>query len=249
MYLLYIYSIDGISNMKNKDFFYLQYDQIDWSMQEETKINFFVNNYIIDNIILKDKLNQISIFDIGFGIGFFIKMLLNKSKLDLYVEGCEPSVKNYNYLLNNTPSVKYLKLHNKTFLDCKTDYKFNFITSIYVFPHLLKEELDLNVKKIYSLLKENGKFILVVANEKYLLKKLKDKKDLFIENDMIIYNNKEYMEILHYSDIPKIGKVIDYNREERFYLDLFKNNNFKLDLKQDLNDNGFICTIFIFSKN
>jgi len=51
---------------------------------------------------------------------------------------------------------------------------------------------------------------------------------------------------LHYSDIPEIGKIIDYNREENFYLDLLKNNGFELFSKKNLEDNGFICTVFVF---
>lgn len=135
------------------------------------------------------------------------------------------------------------------FIEVSTKTKFNYITSIYVFPSVLNEDLDKNVKKIYELLEKDGKFVLVVANEKYLFNKLKEKKHLFIEKNLISYNNKDYIEILHYADLPEIGKVIDYNREENFYLDLFKNNGFKLKLKKNLNDNGFICTIFVFSKN
>ena len=99
------------------------------------------------------------------------------------------------------------------------------------------------------MLKEKGKFILVVADEKYLKNKLKSKKDLFIERNNIKLNNKNYQEILHYSEIPKIGTVIDYNREENYYLDLFKANKFKLIKKENFNDNGFIATIFTFEKN
>ncbi len=62
------------------------------------------------------------------------------------------------------------------------------------------------------------------------------------------YNDKKFKEILHYSDIPQIGKVVDYNREKAYYLDLFKNNHFALIRKENLNDNGFICTLFIFEK-
>ena len=68
--------------MKNKNFFYLQYDKINWENQEKTKINSFVNNFVIKNIILKKKGPDIKIFDMGFGIGFFFKMLnqnLNKA--------------------------------------------------------------------------------------------------------------------------------------------------------------------------
>ena len=37
--------------MKNKEFFYQQYDKINWENQEKTKINSFVNNFIIKEII------------------------------------------------------------------------------------------------------------------------------------------------------------------------------------------------------
>ncbi len=99
------------------------------------------------------------------------------------------------------------------------------------------------------MLKENGKFILVVANEKYLKEKLKTKKDLFIEKSIVCLDGKNYEEILHYSEIPTIGNLIDYNREEQFYIDLFHKNNFRLKRKKKLRDSGFVCTIFVFHKN
>ena len=98
------------------------------------------------------------------------------------------------------------------------------------------------------MLDKGGRFILVVANEKYLEEKLNSKRDLFIEKNMIGFAENKYKEVLHYSEIPKIGTIIDYNREEKFYLDLFQKNGFDLDLKKDLDDNGFLCTIFVFSK-
>lgn len=239
--------------MKNKNFFYLQYDKINWPNQEKTKINAFVNDYIINEIIAKKNCSSIKIFDIGFGIGFFIKMLYRK--LDKFckviIEGCEPSEKNYKFFIKKPTNLRKkvkLKTYNSTFLDTKTDQKFDFITAIYVFPHFGQDELDATAKKINLMLEQNGQFILVVANETYLEKKLKSMKDLFIERNVIKYNGKNYKEVLHYSDIPKIGKVIDYNREEDFYLSLFKNNGFKLFLKKDLEDNGFICTVFVFQK-
>lgn len=61
--------------MKNKEFFYLQYDKVDWKNQEETRLNSFVNNFIIENIISKKQGDSIKIFDIGFDIGFFFEML------------------------------------------------------------------------------------------------------------------------------------------------------------------------------
>ena len=242
--------------MKNKKFFYQQYDKINWQNQDKTKINSFIYNFIIQNIILKKKGPNIKIFDIGFGIGFFMKMLyphLIKNYRDITLEGCEPSDKNYRYFISKKPLKTKkdvgLKTYNKTFLNTKTKEKFDFVTAIYVFPHFSFDDLEKIVNKIYSMLKEGGKFVLVVSNENYLKEKLKTKKDLFIEKNTIRLNDKSYEEILHYSDIPKIGKLIDYNREERFYLDLFKKREFKLSQKRDFDDSGFICTIFVFEKS
>ncbi len=177
---------------------------------------------------------------------------LTKFYGNIIIEGCEPSIKNYDYFVKRKSlSVRdntKLRMYNKTFLESQTDERFDFITAIYVFPHFAPDELEATAKKIYSMLNEEGKFILVVANERYLKEKLKDKRDLFIEKNTIYLNGKNYEEVLHYSDIPKIGKVIDYNREERFYIDLFEKNKFSLSNKKDLNDSGFICTIFVFKK-
>ncbi len=236
--------------MKNKEFFYLQYNKINWQNQEKTKINALVNNHIIQNIILKNKRQSIKIFDIGFGIGFFMKMLseaLTRSYNEITLAGCEPSKKNYDYFIERN-SLKKLETYNKTFQEIKTSKKFDFITAIYVFPHFTLEDLDSIAKKINSMLETAGKFILVVANEKYLKGKLRDKRDLFIEKNTFRWNGKEYWEVLHYSDIPEIGKVIDYNREESFYIDLFEKYNFRLAERKNLDDKGFICTVFVFEK-
>lgn len=241
--------------MKNKSFFYQQYEKINWENQEKTKINSFVNNYIINNIILKHKSPTIKIFDIGFGIGFFLKMLnrsLGKSYKNITLAGCEPSNKNYNFLKKKPLAVKNkirLNLIKDTFQNVKVKDKYDFITAIYVFPHFSPDDLGEITKKIYSMLDEKGRFVLVVADEEYLKEKLKTMKDLFIENNTINMDGQKYKEVLHYSDIPEIGKIIDYNREEKYYLDLFKKNKLKLVQKKDLDDNGFICTIFIFEKD
>ena len=239
--------------MKNKDFFYLQYNKIDWKNQEETKINSFINNHIIQNAILKHPKDEIAIFDIGFGIGFFFKMLvpqLEEKYKTITLEGCEPSKVNFVYFKEHVSKELGIKIQGtqETFQNVDTDTKFDFITAIYVFPHFLSEDLENIVKKIHSMLKDEGKFVLVLADEKYLENKLKTEKDLFIEKHTTLYNGREYKEVLHYSDIPKIGKVIDYNREEAYYRDLFTDNRFNLDNKETLEDNGFVCTLFVFNK-
>lgn len=239
--------------MKNKDFFYLQYDKINWQNQEKTKINYAVNDFVIQNVITKKKANEIKIFDIGFGVGFFLRMLqknLSKSFKSIILEGCEPSYKNYNHFKSKPFNLKNIRLttFNKTFLQTDTDTKSDFVTAIYVFPHFVSDELDGIAKKINQILDNEGKFILAVANEKYLEAKLKSKRDLFIERNTLEFDGRKYKEVLHYSEIPQIGTIIDYNREEKFYLDLFKKHGFYLDSKKDLDDNGFICSIFVFSK-
>jgi len=240
--------------MKNKNFFYQQYNKINWENQEKTNLNLFIYNLIIKELFSKKKGSDIKIFDIGFGIGFFIKVIsqeLSKYYKDIIIEGCEPSEKNYNHFIRKSLSfIKGVKLktYNKTFLKTKTKEKFDFLTAIYVFPHFVPDELNETTRKINSMLTKGGKFILVVANEKYLKKKLKSMRDLFIERNVVKLNNQKYEEVLHYSDLPEIGKVIDYNREEKFYINLFKKHGFGLEMKKDMNDNDFICTIFVFEK-
>ena len=186
--------------MKNKEFFYQQYDKINWENQEKTKINSFVYDFIIKNIISKHGGKNIRIFDIGFGIGFFFKALEKelKSFNHIYLEGCEPSDKNYKYFLNNVVLGDEISLrgYHKTFQKVSISKRVDFITSIYTFTAFDFEDLEQSVKKIYSMLKEEGKFILVVANEKYLEEKLKTKKDLFIEKSIIKYDGQKYEEIL-----------------------------------------------------
>jgi len=169
--------------MKNKEFFYLQYDKVNWQNQEKTKINSFIYNFIIQNIVFKKKGDKIKIFDIGFGIGIFFQMLeknLPKFFKNITLEGCEPSYKNYKNFQSKLLNLKKVKLRtfNKTFLQTETNTKFDFLTSIYVSPHFAFDELKGVAKKISSMLNNEGKFILVVANEKYL-EKIKIKKGTF----------------------------------------------------------------------
>ena len=106
--------------MKNKEFFYLQYDKVNWQNQEKTKINSFVNNFLIQNVIAKKKANEIKIFDIGFGIGFFLRVIqknLSKSFKNIILEGCEPSYRNYKHFKSKPFNLKNTKLRtfNKLF--------------------------------------------------------------------------------------------------------------------------------------
>ncbi len=240
--------------MKNKEFFYQQYDKIRWENQEKTKINSFIYDYIVKEVVSKKKDSKLKIFDIGFGIGFFLRQLsrsLGRKYSNIVLEGCEPSYKNYRYFKSKPINIgkgTSLRIYNKTFQDVQTDEKFDFVTSIYTFTAFVSEELEESAKKIYSMLDSGGKFVLVVADEKYLDEKLKAKRDLFIEKNTIELDGKKYKETLHYSEMPQIGTIIDYNREERFYLDLFKKHKFNLIEKKNLDDNGFICTIFVFEK-
>jgi len=231
--------------MKNKEFFYRQYDKINWEKQEKTKLNYNIFDYIIKNLINKDKSRQIKLFDIGFGMGaLFNQLKLQVKSKDLILSGCEPSKRNYGLFLKE--KVKNVITYNKSFLKCKTNKKYNFITAIYVFPHFVFEDLTKIAKKIHTMLLQKGLFILVVASDKYIKKKLKNEKKLFKEVYKIKYNNKTYTEYLHYSGISYIGGVLNLNRDNRLYLDIFKNNGFKL-LKQENIDND-ASTIFVWEK-
>jgi len=239
--------------MVDKEYLFKQYDQLDWQHQETTHINALVHDYIIQNIIAKKEGDEIKIFDIGFGIGSFFQMLqknLGPHFGSLILEGCEPSEKNYKHFKSKhfESFSTEIKTCHETFLQTNTPTKFDFLTAIYVFPHFASDELGDVAKKIGSMLLVGGQFILVVANENYLLEKLSSHRDQIIDESTFEFNGKMYHEVLHHSKIPSIGTIIDYNRSEAFYLDLFHSNGFDLATKEDLDDNGFLCSIYVFAK-
>jgi cyclopropane fatty-acyl-phospholipid synthase-like methyltransferase len=231
--------------MKNRDFFYQQYDKINWSNQDKTQLNITVYRFIIDKII-SNKKKEIKLFEIGAGIGFFIRLLKDKYGDKIYIEGCEPSKKSYEHFINSTISKNNLNIHKTTFQEVKTDTKFDFITAIYVFPHFIKADLSKIAIKISKMLNKNGKFVLVVSNEEYLREKLRTKSDLFIEKNVVEFKGKKYKEYLHYVEISQMGTVIDYDREEVFYKDLLEDNGLKLVKKDKIKSDEYICTVFTF---
>ncbi len=240
---------------KDKDSLYVQYDKIKWKNQEKTKLNYLINNKIIEDLASDHEMDEISVYDIGFGIGYFIKMLyysLAKKYKKIIIEGCEPSIANYEYFLKkNHLKIRpgdLVEVTRERYQSVEVNRKFDYITAIYILTNIVFEELDIFAKKAYSMLENGGKFILVVPEEKYITTKINLNKDLFIDSRTIELDNKKYWEVHNYSIVPKIGKLLNYNREERFYVDLFKKNGLELMRKENLDDSGFICTYFTFEK-
>lgn len=233
--------------MKNRDFFFEQYDKINWVNQDKTHLNIAVNQFVIDNILSK-KEPPFKLFDIGSGIGFFIRMLKEKYGDSIQIEGCEPSKKSYEHFMKSDISKENVKIHTDTFQNFKTDTKFDFITAIYVFPHFIESDLKPIAEKISGMLNNDGKLIIIVSNEEYLRNKLATKKDLFIEQNTIELDGKKYKEYLHYVEIPDMGTVIDYDREENYYKDLLEEDGLTLEKKDTINSDEYICTIFTFEK-
>ncbi|MFH1066046.1 MAG: class I SAM-dependent methyltransferase [Nanoarchaeota archaeon] len=234
----------------NRKFFYEQYNKINWTNQEKNKINFDISEFIIQKIIAKKKGKALKVFDMGFGIGSFIKMLskaLGPKYEEIIIEGCEPSTKNYNFFINKQAKRKQkakVKVYNTTFLGAKTDKRFDFITAIYVFPHFLPDELKKTAEKISSMLEPEGRFIMAVASETRVKEKLKEREDLLIKRNTLNLFGKKYKQVLHYSEIKGIGTVVDHNRENRLYIDLFKKQGLKLVMNKNIDKNG--TTIFVF---
>ncbi|MFA6553899.1 MAG: class I SAM-dependent methyltransferase [Candidatus Paceibacterota bacterium] len=233
--------------MKNRNFFFQQYDKINWVNQEKTHLNVSVNKFILDEIISKQSI-PFSLFGIGSGIGFFIRMLKEKYGDNIHIAGCEPSKKSYDYFIKSDIDKSNVEIYQDTFQDFKTDKKFDFITAIYVFPHFIEADLSKVAQKISGMLNEKGRLIIVVSNEEYLRNKLETKRDLFIEKNTIEFKGKEYKEYLHYVEIPDMGTVIDYDREEDYYKALLEDNGLKLVKKDKLNSDEYICTVFTFEK-
>ena len=242
-----------IDTYMKKEFLYEQYNQIDWSKQEETEVNFPVNEFIIDYTLSKHDSKSISLFDIGFGIGFFLRMFAKEAKTKyetVHIEGCEPSSNSYKHFEDKTIEGIELVTYPVTFLDVKTSASFDFVTAVYVLPHILFEDLESAVQKIHSMLKPGGRFIGVITSEQSFKTVEKNDKDLFniVEENTLAYKGKEYAEILHKSLIPDIGYVYDYNRDESLYVDMFSKNGFVLEKQRELDDGYFLHSILVFQK-
>ncbi|MGC9605763.1 MAG: class I SAM-dependent methyltransferase [Minisyncoccia bacterium] len=233
--------------MKNRNFFFQQYDKINWANQDKTNLNVAVYQHLIENIISK-KDGPFKLFDVGSGIGLFIRLLKEKFGNSVRIDGCEPSKKSYDYFMKSDIDKTNVTIYPETFQNIKTNEKFDFITAIYVFPHFIEADLGKVAQKISSMLNEAGKLIIVVSNEEYLRNKLETKKDLFIEKNVIEFKGKEYKEYLHYVEIPDMGTVIDYDREEDYYKDLLEDNGLRFVKKDKINSDEYICTIFTFEK-
>lgn len=241
--------------MQRNDFFYLQYNDLNWSHQAQSDMNGFINDFIIDEVILADDNLPLKVFDIGFGIGAFIRRLVLKTNQTsgLLIEGCEPSNKNYNQF-NAAPlqvrSGVTLKTHNTVFLDVDTPNRFDLITAIYVFPHIPFEELEPTVEKIHAMLEPGGRFVMVVVNEGYLKSNLDSGNGVYtlVHQVEIELGGTTYTEYLHYTDLPGVGRILDYNRESEFYRRLFDKKGLQLVLERDLDDSGYTCTSFVFRK-
>lgn len=230
---------------------YLQYDNLNWQQQEKTKLNASLHEFILKNIISKHPGNEISVFDMGFGIGGFLEMLNESLPVTfkrILLEGCEPSVRNYEYFKSRYAKTNLadIRTFNKTLLDTDTSATFHFVTAVYVFTHVLSDELEAVAKKIKSMLEPRGQFIMVIANENYLKENMDVMTFRLIAKTNLEWGGKKYWQLLHYTDIPEIGTIIDHSREEQLYLDLFKKYGFNLSYRHDLSDHGYLCTILTF---
>ncbi len=215
-------------------------------------MNSFVYDYIISNIFLKYNDNAISLFDVGFGIGLFLRMFLEKASKKyarVYLEGCEPSKTSFEYFINESGKEMNMVAHHETIADVKTLSKFDVITAVYVMPAVLFEDIEHFAKKVYLMLNKGGRFYCVIAAEKSY-KDSKNNKDLFtiLEKNNREYKGKHYTEFLHKSLLPGIGYVFDYNRDEDLYADIFSQNGFWVEEKKEIDDGYFLNTLFIFKK-
>lgn len=239
--------------MKERNIFYSQYDNIDWINQEKTKINSVVHDYIISKIFDNIRKDDVRIFDIGFGIGLFLEKLSERLAgcFDkIIIDGCEPSSRNYRYYksrkIRNKSNIN--NTFNKTFLETSIDRKYDCVTAVYVFPNIVRDELEKTADKIYSILDNGGFFFLVTASEEYMKSVLDMCSNLIVSKERFEFDGSFYNEILHYTDIPEIGRILDLKRAEKFYQKLFIRCGLDLVLKKYLYDSGFIGTVHMFRK-
>lgn len=105
---------------------------------------------------LQDK----TLLDIGSGTGWLLDLALQKGAKKAL--GIEPSVKNKNHAKQLYPQVETVHTSFESFT---TDEKFDIITAIMSFTHIL--DIDTAFKKLESLLAEDGKIFILTYDFDY----------------------------------------------------------------------------------
>ncbi len=233
--------------------FYQQYDAVEWSAQMGTHLNRKIYERIIAHI-KKNPSTELSLFDMGFGVGYFLSMLYDafKDKYNhLLLAGCEPARKSYDYFVTHAPpaSENKLSLSNDAFLEVHNEQKFDFVTAIYVLPNFSEELMPSVVRKICSLLKSEGEFIFATTQFQFIEQAISRHPSRVLKDAHFEYNGSLYRETLHWTELPGVGRIKDYNRERRYYLDLFKNGDFDLLQIEEFESDGFPTEIYYFQKN
>jgi len=155
------------------------------------------------------------ILEIGFGNGYLLKKLSNQ--FDCY--GADISYENIEQMKKVIPEVKFNLIDVDGKLPYKKDFFDVFIASE-VLEHMTNDELDLNIKEIYRVLKKGGYAIITFpVNEK-----LKDN-ECFCSNCGEIFHKWGHKQTWNIKKIKSKFKDFEITEVKEFFTP-FKSNNY-----------------------
>ena len=186
------------------------------------ELRFNAHKNIVDEIFKKNKIKKV--FDDGANRGTFAEYCQKKK---IYYNGCEPDKECFqNY--------KNFKIKNCTTEKFTTKLKFDFIYSAHTLEHV--ENLNNHLKKINSLLVENGIFFLEIPNSNQIFYSKKIYEEYFIDKHLNHFTPSTILKILEkfgffsekiisnqYNIIiifRKKNKIINKNKKFENYLNL-----------------------------
>lgn len=189
-----------LENLYTKDYFLKNESNMlanyaNYADQEKiVKRNFrFAYNFIDKNI----KKNKVKLLDIGAGFGYFIKNLSGKIKS----EAVEVSTEAAKGIKINTNA----NIYRGDFLKVNIKNKYNFITSYDVIEHQI--DLIMYLKKVRSLLENDGVFIFTTPDFETIFNKIFGKRAPLIQP---LYHNYYFTKNWIKKNMPNQGFKILY---------------------------------------
>lgn len=188
-----------------------QYNAIDWSGEASPNSahRLWVWEFLSQ---FQDLWEGKDVLEIGSGTGWFVERMRDQEIKSII--GFEPSKKNFRIAKERNPDIELINTSLDSFT---TDKQFDVIVMVYVISHL--DDLEIDLKKIYDMLKPGGFFLNVIPDYDYC-RTPRGKLDIQIEelneNECVILSKREQGEMADV--IRKTNFTIKKHEEAGFTL-------------------------------
>lgn len=159
---LYKKSIPKISNLNTKKRWEKMLPKERSEISPMTADRILQTSKILRAYINKHEKKNVSIFDLGIGNAFIEKSMQVKSKKNIEVVGLDIAENNLKKIEKTLQNFKGIKANFDEFLKINFERKFDTVLALEVMEHIDPEKTFKTYKKINSIIKKNGAFIVSV---------------------------------------------------------------------------------------